>query len=357
MESRRQFLLSCIALLPASGASVPSEVVSISDPATEFRLLRLTNPQHTSLLPGYQNTFISRHASFFLFSSDASGSTQPYRMDLKRGDSNQLAEVTGLHPESLLLSPDEKNCYYLDSSGLTRVALANSRARQIYRVADGWDLGYGLGISTDGLYATIVEKKGNRYRIQVINLANNRANVAIEADGELSLPVPRPKRAGFLYRKGKNELYVAGFDGQNNQKLTVAAGEIGPAFWSRDGRSVDYLNTPNDPHQARAIREYTPDVRRDALVANTSQYGHFGSNGDGSVFIGASRSKASPYVLLVLRKTKRELTLCEHRASDASLVSPVFSPDSRRVFFQTDKDGHMAIYMMNVERLVEETDE
>ncbi len=35
----------------------------------------------------------------------------------------------------------------------------------------------------------------------------------------------------------------------------------------------------------------------------------------------------------------------------------MFSPDSQRIFFQSDKEGKQAIYMMNVDRLVEETDE
>jgi oligogalacturonide lyase len=53
----------------------------------------------------------------------------------------------------------------------------------------------------------------------------------------------------------------------------------------------------------------------------------------------------------------RELTLCEHRASNPSAVSPVFSPDSRRVYFQSDHEGKSALYSVNVEKLVEPTPE
>jgi oligogalacturonide lyase len=60
--------------------------------------------------------------------------------------------------------------------------------------------------------------------------------------------------------------------------------------------------------------------------------------------------------LLLVRAAKRELTLCEHRASDPHLVSPIFSPNSQRVFFQSDKDGKLAIYSMVVDKLVEETE-
>jgi oligogalacturonide lyase len=51
------------------------------------------------------------------------------------------------------------------------------------------------------------------------------------------------------------------------------------------------------------------------------------------------------------------LPLCEHRASDAAQVRPVFSPDSQRVFYQSDRDGKPAIYMVDVQRLVERTED
>ena len=53
---------------------------------------------------------------------------------------------------------------------------------------------------------------------------------------------------------------------------------------------------------------------------------------------------------------KRELTLAEHRASDAHMVAPIFAPNSQRIFFGSDRDGKPAIYTMSVEKFVEETD-
>jgi oligogalacturonide lyase len=49
------------------------------------------------------------------------------------------------------------------------------------------------------------------------------------------------------------------------------------------------------------------------------------------------------------------MTLCEHHAKDATTVCPVFAPDSRRVYFQSDREGKAAIYSVNVESLVEPT--
>ncbi len=90
-------------------------------------------------------------------------------------------------------------------------------------------------------------------------------------------------------------------------------------------------------------------------MAKTSQFVNFGFNRDSSVFVGASRNAGSPTVLLLLRVTRRELTMCEHRATDPAAVEPRFAPDSRRVYFTSDRHGKRAIYFVGVEKFVEET--
>ena len=129
------------------------------------------------------------------------------------------------------------------------------------------------------------------------------------------------------------------------------------ATWNPDGRSVLYLNVPPDPHKLRNIREFTPDTNEDKAISDTTQYACFERNADGSVFVGASGSKASPYVLLLVRAVQREFTLCEHRSSDPARVSPIFSPNSQNVFFSSDQHGKPAIYRIAVDKLVEATEE
>jgi oligogalacturonide lyase len=58
----------------------------------------------------------------------------------------------------------------------------------------------------------------------------------------------------------------------------------------------------------------------------------------------------------MLRAGGRELIICEHRSSDPARVTPVFSPNSRRVFFGSDRHGKPAIYSMDVGELVEATE-
>ena len=37
-------------------------------------------------------------------------------------------------------------------------------------------------------------------------------------------------------------------------------------------------------------------------------------------------------------------------------MAPIFSPDSQRVYFQSDRHGKPAIYDMHIEKLVEKTE-
>ena len=123
-----------------------------------------------------------------------------------------------------------------------------------------------------------------------------------------------------------------------------------------DGRTILYLHFPDEKTQLNTLREHTPDANQDQLVGKTSQFVHFDANHDTTVFVGVSRNRASPHILLLLRNPQRELTLCEHHASDPAVVTPVFSADSQHVYFQSDKEGKSAIYRIHVERFVEKTE-
>jgi oligogalacturonide lyase len=226
----------------------------------------------------------------------------------------------------------------------------------VYRAAEGFDLAPGLGVSDDGLYAALIERKAETNRLRLVNIRTGAASTLVESNQPLADPMPRPRRAGVLYRRGKNELALVNFNGAQNRTLRLTPGTLGSALWSADGRTILYLSFPSDPKQLHALRELTPDSNEDRFVSATSQFIGFNRNGDSSVLIGVSGSKASPYILLLVRSVKRELTICEHRASDPDQVTAIFSPNSQRIFFQSDRDGKMAIYTMAVDKLVEETE-
>ena len=249
--------------------------------------------------------------------------------------------------------------FYCDGAVMKQVGIGNLREREIASVPSGWERTPGFSLSADTKTAVWAERQGERSRLRVVSTApGGGAGVLAENAGTpITGPQLRPGQAQLLYRRG-SELHLAGLDGQSDAQLRLdAAGSIGQALWGPGGRTLLYLSIPAERNQSIGLREYTPEDATDKLVAKTSQFASFGINGDSSVFVGASRSLASPYVLLLLRVARRELTLCEHRSSDPVAVEPVFSPDSQNVFFTSDRKGKRAIYRAHVEKFVEETPE
>ncbi len=357
--SRRWFLAAIPAGCFAQSAKsriVPSAVTRYSDPLTEFPVLRLTDPTYSSRLPAYYARAVSRRSSFLLYSSDITGRWEAFQMDLKSGQARQLTEAENLDPASPTLLPDDRGFCYLDGGRLLTAALANQRTREVYHVPEGFEPGPGFSVSEDGQYAALIEKKGSHFRLQLVRMAAGSAVTLTESEVELRDPIPRPRRASVLYRSGE-AVWMVNYDGQQQRQLHLAEGETGPAIWSPDGRSVLYLNFPADRQKLHNLREFTPDSNTDKMIANTTQFVEFGCNADASVFVGASGSKASPQVLLLVRAVRRELTLAEHRAGNPEMVAPIFAPNSQRIFFVSDRHGKPAIYSMAVDKLVEQTED
>jgi Tol biopolymer transport system component len=187
-------------------------------------------------------------------------------------------------------------------------------------------------------------------------MGSGKASTVLQMTGAIRGPAPRPKSSTILYGGPDGALYTIDYDGRNNLKLPTAAGRAGTAVWASDGKLILYLNFPPGPGALTTLRELSQETGEDKLIAKTSQFVGFGPNGNGSVFVGASANKAGPHILLLVRLGGRELTLCEHRAADPWNVKPVFSPDSRIIFFESDRDGKPAIYSMPVTNLVERTE-
>jgi len=335
------------------GEVFESEWDRYTDATTEFPVYRLTEPAYTSTLPAVYNRVISRNSGLLLYSCDRNGSPQAFRMNLKSGETQQLTDRKGVDGASLTLLPDNRSFCYFAERTLYLVSLANLKERAIYTLPEDWEAGAGWNVSADGAHAILVEHRGEGSRLRSVALANGAARTILESPLLVADPMERPQRAQLLYRKPGRALSLVNGDGQENRELKLAPGGIGPAYWATDGKTLLYLNFPDDHTQLNAIREYTPDAQTDKLIAPTSQYAHFGCNRDNSVFVGASRNAASPVILLMLRLTRRELTLCEHRSSHPETVAPMFAPDAQRIYFQSDMHGKPALYSVHVERLVE----
>ena len=356
--TRRGLLLSGLAAarILAEGRraeAFPSDAARYADPLTELDVYRLTKPDYATTMTAYFNRGIARNSSWMLCCCDRTGTPQAFHLDLKHGDMKQLTDVQDLDSASLTLTPDNRQFCYLAGRSLYVAMVSNLKERELYKVADGWEAG-GLSVGPDGTHASLIEKRGEASRLRMVTLVQGASRTVIESPFVMSAPIARPMRAQFLYRQGGEAVWMVNADGTQNRKLKLAAGGVGTPNWSTDGRTLLYLNFPDDKTQVNNLREFTPDAGTDKMLGKTSQFASFGANRDASVFVGASRN-ASPAVLLLLRAAHSERALCEHK-SKAEWVSPVFSPDSQRIYFQSDRHGKPAIYSMHVEKLVEKTD-
>ncbi|HZL57107.1 MAG TPA: hypothetical protein VFC21_08505 [Bryobacteraceae bacterium] len=316
------------------------------DPATDLEVIRLTDPAFASGMTAPHLRQFGRRTDGLLYWSERNGTRQAYYLDLRSNDSKQLTDAAALDPLSLTLSTGERSVLFFDGPVLNETALSNLKTRPVYRVPDGAGR-TGITIAADGS-ALLAEHS------RIVRISRQHAGEVLTADRDVQLVMARPRRPEFVYRAG-DSVWLANLDGSGQRRLKLEPGETGEILWTPLGRTLIYLHIPDDPKQLISLREHSPDDNSDRLIARTSQFATVSSNGDGSVFAGASGSRASAYVLLLLRVTRRELTLCEHHASDPAMVSPVFSPDSQSVFFVSDRHGKSAIYRVHVEKFVEQT--
>lgn len=354
-STRRTFLAAALPLAaqrakPPVAERTTGERRRYADGTTENEVFRLTDPAHASWLPSLSGHCAARNNSL-LFCSDRSGSAQVHRMDLKSGEVKQLTECKALEPSSAAFLPDERSFLYLDGQTLKRSEAG--RDRELYQTTNTFEPG--IAVTDDGLSAFVTERAGDRWRIvQVPVLAKATPKTIVESEQILGGIKTRPRRASLLYLRG-GTLHLATFEGQT--RPVKSEGRVSQVEWQPDGRTAIYLSRTADERPVSTLREIEPDPNTDRHFCRTSQFAQFAHNADGSVFVGLSASLASPLVLLLLRVTRREFPLCEHRNAQAPRVPPVFTPNSQRVLFEGNKDGKPAIYMIALEKLVERTDE
>jgi len=319
-----------------------------ADPATELEVVRLTNPAFASGLTAPHLRQFTKRADSLIYWSERDGTRQIYRLDLKSGESKQLTGAAALDVTSFALSPDDRYLYYFDGPVLQSVASGLSKPRDVYRTPGAAGAAVtGFTVASDG---SVLFAEGSR----IMRVALQKTGAVLETEGKIDLLMARPRHAQFVCRHD-GALWLVNTDGTGRKQLSPEKGTTGEALWSPTGRTLLYLHIPDDPKQLITLREIDPDDAGDRLISRTSQFGAFAPNGDASVFAGASRSKASSYILILLRVTRRELTLCEHRASDPAIVSVVFAPDSQSIVFVSDRHGKPALYRVPVEKFVEET--
>ena len=280
---------------------------------------------------------------------------QVYRMDLKSFEWRLLSNSAAVDAASLTLTPDERSVVFFDGPVLKTVPTAGGAEKTLYRVEGVRSSG--LSLSSDGASVAFAEFQDGKSQLRLIGMPRGRSSdgaprTVATIDGRVEEVQFRPRRAQLLYRVNR-VLYLSDLQGKSSRLPTSGAAQ---ALWSPGASTLQYLSEPGELSRLVTLRETIPESGEDKLIGKTSNFAGFSANADSSVFVGASRNQSSLYVLLLLRVTNREFSLCEHRCTKPEQVQPRFSPDSQSVLFMSDRHGKMAIYRIKVEKLVEETE-
>ncbi len=309
------------------------EFVRYADAITETPVVRLTNLSSASFLPARENRAVSVKGRFLVFSSDRGGMLSPFRLDLRTGQVTQLFSSRSLDPRSLSLDAAFRTLLFLDGGSLKQLPLGNKRVQVLAENVSR----FSVGASREEL---LVVRDGKLCGVDGKVLADGAAWCQMRPSGGSCLFSRRVADAA-------EELWYLPLR-TSGKPVLLAAAPISEPCWAPDGHSALFLRD-------QSICEVVPEGGSEQRLGGTSHFASFSANADTSVFAGAARSKAQPTINLLLRTPPREFTLCEHKASRPELCEPVFSADSRRVYFNSDFQGKPAIYSVNVEGLIEET--
>jgi oligogalacturonide lyase len=359
---RRQFVAGLTALAAGSSAGAAasqfSPVRRYLDASTDNEVYCLSDPDQEAWMSFPWNRTAARRQNFVLYSlgngAGAEDGPQIHRLDLKGGLLKPLTNLPGIFPQAFALAPDDRTLYFAAGETLYATSTGNlAKPKELHRASSPEVWSNGFSLSEDGLNIAFIDEG----KVQILNTRlSGKAAVRTVAEAGAGCHQPlAAKGGGVVWRKQQGGFWVSHPLAGAKALEVVVDGPTGPLVWNPDGRSFLFLRLSQERGVANALHEFSLETKRETLVGKTSQFVHFNRNGDSSVFVGASGSKAQPYVLLMLRVTRRELALCEHKASDPSKVAPVFSPSSNRIFFQSDRLGKQAIFSMLVDKLVEET--
>ena len=280
---------------------MPADWGRYTDPSTEFEVLRLTDAAYESHLAAPPARSMTRGSDQLLYTSTRSGSMQAWLLQMKDGRSRLLTQAAALAPGAVTLTYDSRAILFFDGPALHYSPLNSLREQEICRLRDGWERESGPVSSPDGLSFYFAEQKSGRSELRRVRRPGTTAETIASGDDGILGPTPNPRRAMICWRTRGGALYTAEIDGAGLRRIETPPGRVLQAHWSPDGQAILYLLEPAAPGELNSIREQQLDSRADVLVARTSQFAAFAPNANASVFIGSSRSRANPAILIMLR--------------------------------------------------------
>jgi TolB protein len=162
---------------------------------------------------------------------------------------------------------------------------------------------------------------------------------------------PDGRRIAFVSsRSGSLQIWVMNADGSDQHQVTSSAGTNYFPTWSPDGSRIAFRSDRDGNPDIYSMRADGSDVRRltnDSSIDFSPNWGP-----DGRIVFVSNRETGGKSSLWVMNGDGTD----QHRLTPRDFVwnelSPVWSPDGKRLLFQADRDvpvGNRELYVMNAD--------
>ncbi|MBS1209905.1 MAG: ogl [Proteobacteria bacterium] len=382
----------------AKGSTLQFTYHETRDPDTGVRVTRLSPPDVACPRNYFYQKCFTTDGCKLLFGGEFEGVFNLYLLDLPSGVARQLTEGTGDNYHGSFIAPDDQSVFYVKNRDeFRRVDLSTLKETVIYTVPAGWK-GAGTWVPNSDCSkiaameilatdlaggATGWEKFRNQFEIKPlerlisIDVASGVARRVFEEKRYMGHPMYRPfddSIMGFCH-EGPHDLvdarmWLINADGTKLRKVKEhAPGEsCMHEFWVPNGSKLMYVSYTKG-EQERTIWAADPVTLENENIMAMPPCAHLMSNFDGSLLVGdgagqlgdvsdkdAHAFEADPYIHVFDMKTRSHRPVCRHDSSwreykgntQASHPHPSFTPDDKRVYFSSDREGKPALYLADL---------
>ena len=164
--------------------------------------------------------------------------------------------------------------------------------------------------------------------------------------------VSTPRIAFHSNRDGNWNIYVMNPDGSGQTRLTDNPAADSWPSWSPDGRRITFISSrddpdPNDDDSIWEIYVMNADGSGQTRLTNDSAWHSLPSwSPDGRRIAFQSHRDGNWEIFLMNADGSGQIRLTDNSAGDAE---PSWSPDGRRIAFQSNRDENAEIYVMNAD--------
>ncbi len=385
------------------GSVIHNQQTVFIDPYTKHKVIRLTQPDHTSHHMYFYNRMVTGDSKKMLYCAELEKSRQLYLMDLETGDAVQLTEGGELDDYGAMIGSDDKTVYYQQQQKIWKLDLQTLTRTEIYAAPQGWRCG-NWGMSEDNRYLVMTEtfvetlpdltgKKGWEFfpitcaakplcRIIWVDTVSGEVRNVVEDRcwfGHAQLRPHDPDTIMFCHEGPYDmidaRLWLVQSDGSNYRCARQQPNDviITHEFWQPDGKQFFYVYRKAEDGTTETIRMMDPETLTEKLVMPCLPYAHFICDHQQKYMVGDCQGNETPihlqtegqeesvkndFIYLIDTQTKTEQPLCYHGTSwtpdhgdpqDAH-PHPCFTPDGSAVIFTSDKDGKPCVYKVFVDK-------